>query len=247
MPKKGDVRGDVKAKLQGRFEELKTLRDTIRVDLHLASMELRNEWRDLENKLPLPDPGAATEQLKDVTGEALDKLTNQLRIFRDRLRAADHDQRVAELMTSTVVTCGPGDTVAHAVGLMWNRDVGWLPVVDQAGTVVGTITDRDAAVAACTRGKRLDELRVADVMSTEVTACAPEARAEEALDLLRARRLRRLPVTGSAGKLVGVVTLNDFARARAQRLAAPTAHEGADVVAALATIAGAQRSAASSN
>jgi CBS-domain-containing membrane protein len=130
---------------------------------------------------------------------------------------------------------------------MWNRDVGWLPVVDGADAVVGTITDRDAAVAACTRGKRMDELRVAEVMSTDVATCASDTRAEEALDLLRARRLRRLPVTGAAGKLVGVITLNDFARARAQRLA-PTANaEGADIVAALATIAEPQKSAAASN
>jgi uncharacterized protein YPO0396 len=70
--------------LAKRVAELKTLRDEIRVDLHLASMDLKDEWQKIERKLP--DPETAVDRLKEATGEALDVLTAELRKFRERLR-----------------------------------------------------------------------------------------------------------------------------------------------------------------
>jgi hypothetical protein len=73
-----------KERMQERLGELKTLGDEIRVDLHLASMELRDEWKKLESRLP--DERAIT-RLKDATKGALDTLVAELRAFRERLRS----------------------------------------------------------------------------------------------------------------------------------------------------------------
>jgi CBS domain-containing protein len=205
----------VKAKIQDRLEELKTLRDNIRMDLQLASMELRDEWKNLEKKLI--DPSAAAEQLRDVTAETIERLAGELRGFRARLRNGA-DTTVAAIMTRSPITCAPDNSLAQAVTMMWDRDIGWLPVVDGEGHVAGVITDRDAVIAACTRGKRLDELQVGSVMSNDVAACTPEASPQEALALLRSRRLHRLAVVSSTGQLAGVVTLNDVVRALERRL-----------------------------
>jgi hypothetical protein len=70
--------------LRNRMSELKTLRDEIRLDLHLASMDLRDEWQGIERRLP--DPAIAIEQIKEATAGALDGLATELRRFRDRLR-----------------------------------------------------------------------------------------------------------------------------------------------------------------
>ncbi|MBA3541520.1 MAG: CBS domain-containing protein, partial [Deltaproteobacteria bacterium] len=59
------------------------------------------------------------------------------------------------MMTRSVHTCQPTDTLAAAAKLMWEHDIGALPVVDQVGHVVGMITDRDACMAAYTRGDAL--------------------------------------------------------------------------------------------
>jgi hypothetical protein len=74
----------VKDRAQDTLDELKTLRDEIRVNLHLAGMDLRDEWKQLERRLP---DGQAFDKVKDATRDALGALTQELRRFRDRLRA----------------------------------------------------------------------------------------------------------------------------------------------------------------
>jgi CBS domain-containing protein len=221
--------------IQGRLAELKTLRDEIGLDLHLASMELRDEWKDMEKKLPAP--AVAAEHLRDLTNDALEKLSGQLRTFRARLRERGRDGHVARIMTATVATCSPSDSLARAVTLMWDRDVGCLPVVDDQGKVRGIITDRDAAIAACTRGQRMDDISVDSVMSRDVISCMPGDGVEQALALMRSRKVRRLPVVSDEGALVGLVTLNDASRGLMQRLDGVARATGpAEVAVSLAAI-----------
>ena len=52
----------IRERLDSRLEELKTLRDEIRVELHLASRDLRDEWEGLEKQIP--DSRALADQLK---------------------------------------------------------------------------------------------------------------------------------------------------------------------------------------
>jgi CBS domain-containing protein len=64
-----------------------------------------------------------------------------LRRSRDREKAAG--VTAAELMTSPPVTIGPDEPVQHAAFLMYDRAVSRLPVVDQAGHLVGIISQLD--------------------------------------------------------------------------------------------------------
>jgi len=72
--------------LQEAAAELETLRDEIRLNLHLAGMDVRDEWKQLEKRLP---DRQAVAQLKDATREAFESLTWELRAFKRRL----HDGR----------------------------------------------------------------------------------------------------------------------------------------------------------
>jgi predicted alpha/beta superfamily hydrolase len=71
-------------RLQQRLEDLKTLKDQIRVDLQLAKLELQDEWKSLEQRLP--DRARVASELKSATAEMVDNLADELRRFRDRLR-----------------------------------------------------------------------------------------------------------------------------------------------------------------
>jgi hypothetical protein len=73
----------LKQSLHEAVAELETLRDEIRLNLHLAGMDLRDEWKDLEKRLP--DRQSAL-RMKDATREAVDSLTRELRAFKQRLR-----------------------------------------------------------------------------------------------------------------------------------------------------------------
>src|SRR5213593_47075 len=92
---------------------------------------------------------------------------------------------VKDLMTRNVSTCRPGDTLDALARILWESDCGSAPVVDEAGTVVGMITDRDACMAAWTRGKPLYEIRVEEVMSRDVQRCTPLDTLSRAAILMR--------------------------------------------------------------
>jgi hypothetical protein len=71
--------------LRQRMDELRTLRDEIRVELNLAGMDLRDEWRELEKRLP--DPGRLAREIKGVTAEMVDEFLEEAHRFRKRLGA----------------------------------------------------------------------------------------------------------------------------------------------------------------
>ncbi|MBL8727198.1 MAG: CBS domain-containing protein [Planctomycetes bacterium] len=124
--------------------------------------------------------------------------------------------KVRELMTFPAHTCKAQDSLAHAARLMWDHDIGILPVVDREGRVGATITDRDICMAAWTRGARLEELRVADSMSKRLFACAPDDDVAVAAGRMVQHQVHRLPIVDGEGKLAGLLSLNDLAVAGEQ-------------------------------
>jgi len=78
--------------------------------------------------------------------------------------------KAEKIMTREVASCRPDDTLNDAARIMWERDCGFVPVTaeDSGGRVVGIVTDRDLCMAAYTRGQRLADIRVGEVMSTGV-------------------------------------------------------------------------------
>ncbi|MEY4580059.1 MAG: hypothetical protein RL701_4762 [Pseudomonadota bacterium] len=120
---------------------------------------------------------------------------------------------VREVMTATVHSCNLNDSVNRAAQLMWEHDFGCVPVTNGAGTVVGMVTDRDITMAAYFRGLKLQEIPVAEVMSTTTYGCEPGTSLEQAIATMRYVKIRRLPVLDPAGKLSGIVTFSDIVRA----------------------------------
>jgi signal-transduction protein with cAMP-binding, CBS, and nucleotidyltransferase domain len=82
--------------------------------------------------------------------------------------------------------------------------------VDDAGQVLGIVTDRDMLIALGTRNQPAAELTVADVMTTPAITCHPLDTMESALTLMNMQQVRRLPVVDSGGKLIGMLTMNDI-------------------------------------
>jgi CBS domain-containing protein len=112
-------------------------------------------------------------------------------------------------MTGGVQSCQPSASLAEAVGIMWKADCGIVPVVNERSEVIGVVTDRDIAIALGTRGARASELQVGKVMSTTLVTCAPEDPLTEALGLMQRHQVRRLPVVGIGGVLLGMLSVND--------------------------------------
>ena len=118
--------------------------------------------------------------------------------------------KVKEIMSRNVQTVGSDDQLATAATLMWEADCGVVPVVGENNKVLGMLTDRDICIAVATRHRRADEIRVGEVISGQLFSCGPEAELRTALETMKAQKIRRLPVVGSQGELLGVLSLNDI-------------------------------------
>ena len=99
--------------------------------------------------------------------------------------------RTRDLMTSEVATCRSNETESRAAQLMWERDCGTIPVVDESNHVVGMITDRDLCMGAYTSGRPLAELPVTNSMSRDVVSCRATDTVEAALATMGEHRLHR--------------------------------------------------------
>jgi CBS domain-containing protein len=121
--------------------------------------------------------------------------------------------KIKELMTRDVRVCQPGDNLSTAAQAMWEGDLGCLPVVDGNGQLVGMITDRDICMAAHLRGAPLWSVPVSDAMAKVVFTCQADHKVDAVLELIGDKRVRRVPVLDTEGKLAGLVTLTTLAQA----------------------------------
>src|SRR5262252_742612 len=119
--------------------------------------------------------------------------------------------QVAEIMTKDVCSCSPGMNAATAAELMWSRNCGSLPIVEDGGRVVGIVTDRDLFLSLGTSNRRPSELPLGEIMNKDLALCNPGSDVRDALKTMAQRQLRRLPVVDQAGNLQGILSLADIA------------------------------------
>lgn len=119
--------------------------------------------------------------------------------------------KVKQIMTPEPKTASPGTTLAAAAHLLWEADCGILPVVEDS-KLVGVVTDRDMYIALATRNTPASQLTVGDVTNRTVWACAPDDAVRVALETMKTRHVRRLPVVADSS-LVGIISMNDIALA----------------------------------
>jgi CBS domain-containing protein len=120
--------------------------------------------------------------------------------------------RIEKIMSRRVISCAPHDSLEHAASLMWNSDCGCLPVLSAGdGRLQGVITDRDICMAALFQGRALRDVRVEDAMAKQVLTCRASDEVQDAQRLMEKEQIRRLPVIGNAGELIGMLSMADIA------------------------------------
>jgi acetoin utilization protein AcuB len=137
--------------------------------------------------------------------------------------------KVKDVMTRQPVTILSEAPVGTALALMGTRHIRHLPVLDDAGTLVGIVTDRDLRHAALAPaldeylsdrahrrlrqiGETLGSLRVKDVMTWTVVTTGPEAPLTYAALTMFESRVGSVPVL-EHGRLVGMLTEQDVLKA----------------------------------
>ncbi len=118
---------------------------------------------------------------------------------------------ISEAMTSNPCTIDSDKSVAYAAQMMRDEDVGFAPIVE-GDRLVGAVTDRDIAVKVVAEGKNPEQTSVRDIASTDLVTVGAEQELGEALRLMASHQVRRLPVVGEDGRLVGVLAQADVAQ-----------------------------------
>lgn len=138
---------------------------------------------------------------------------------------------VQDVMTRSPITIDPGAPLETAAAVMREREIRHLPVVDDAGRLVGILSDRDvrgvllapvleqylspaARRSLDTVSGALRDVRVRDAMTWDAVAIEPNAPLAQAAALMFEGRFGSLPVV-QAGVLVGIVTERDVLKALA--------------------------------
>jgi CBS domain-containing protein len=118
-------------------------------------------------------------------------------------------QTVRELMTQNVVTLPRTAPLRDAARRMKDSDIGDVIVMDD-GTMCGVVTDRDIVVRAIAEGMDPDSVQLEEICSHEVVSVSPDDSVDRAVQLMRERAVRRLPVV-EGGAPVGIVSIGDLA------------------------------------
>lgn len=135
--------------------------------------------------------------------------------------------RLSEVMTTEVVTVAPEATYKQIVGLMADRRISGLPVVDDKGKMVGVVSEADllrkperydradaparvGGVHARSATRKADATEARELMTSPAITVEPTATIAAAARLTAKHHIKRLPVVDGAGRLVGIVSRADL-------------------------------------
>lgn len=150
--------------------------------------------------------------------------------------------KVKEFCTRDVRTCRASDSLDRAGGLFWEADCGFLPVVDDEKRLIGVLTDRDVCIAVTTRALPAHAITVGEVMNEHPDVCGLDDDVFSAIEAMSRRRVRRIPIVDARGRLEGVLSLADLARAaKSHALAEPGRPTFEDLAHLLRAICGPRR------
>jgi signal-transduction protein with cAMP-binding, CBS, and nucleotidyltransferase domain len=97
---------------------------------------------------------------------------------------------------------------------MRDRDCGCVPIVDDAGSVVGIVTDRDLAVRGIAAGKE-STTKLNDLMTPAASCCGVDDDLRDVEQKMAELQVRRIPIVDASGRCLGIISQADIARASA--------------------------------
>jgi len=131
---------------------------------------------------------------------------------------------VKDVMTAPVVTVTRGTTYKDVAAMLRQHRVSAFPVVDSGGTVIGVVSEADLLAKEALSGEQAGliagllhreerdkaaGLTAGDLMSRTVVTVGPDDPVDHAARLMYTLRVKRLPVVGSGGELLGIVSRTD--------------------------------------
>ena len=111
-----------------------------------------------------------------------------------------------------VITIGPEQSVTAAIAMLVKHNIGALVVVDEAGQLIGILSERDIIHEAA-RSEQIFSRTVGEVMTRAVITALPSDDVKSVEQTMTNRRIRHLPIIDH-GKLAGIVSIGDVVKAQ---------------------------------
>src|ERR1700739_3997470 len=119
---------------------------------------------------------------------------------------------VRDIMTKKIVTIEHNKTALEAARLMTESSISSLIVHADDESAIGILTERDFLSKVCSKDLQASKVKIADIMSKIQMSAQPNTPIEVAVQRMINNKIRRLPVMES-GKVVGIITVTDMAKA----------------------------------
>ncbi|TMD83694.1 MAG: CBS domain-containing protein [Chloroflexi bacterium] len=126
--------------------------------------------------------------------------------------------KVRDAMAKTVSSARKSDNVIDVAKKMKQEDAGFIPVLENGGTLIGVITDRDIVIRCIAEGHDPRSETAEHLMSRQVTIISPDDDIEQAAKIMEREEIRRLPVAEN-GRLVGVLSHGNLVQATKNKTA----------------------------
>ncbi|WP_405899428.1 IMP dehydrogenase [Streptomyces sp. NBC_00727] len=126
----------------------------------------------------------------------------------DQVNQVDLVKRSESGMVTDPITVGPDATLAEADALCAKFRISGVPVTDQAGKLLGIVTNRDMAFES-DRSRQVREVMTPMPLVTGKVGIS----GVDAMELLRRHKIEKLPLVDEAGILKGLITVKDFKKA----------------------------------
>ncbi|MBK8265811.1 MAG: CBS domain-containing protein [Nannocystis sp.] len=129
---------------------------------------------------------------------------------------------ISDIMTPTIVTARPEDSVRRALQLLEDQEIRHLPVIDEERRLIGLVSDRDLReyrlpvmreIEAPEQADALLDVPISEVMSSDVVSVDSAEDVVAAIDVMLEYRVGAVPVLDrTTGELVGIVSYVDMLR-----------------------------------
>ncbi len=143
--------------------------------------------------------------MSEFHDEYSESLDTEFRKLEDALLSDE----VRLLAPSEPIRLSPDDSVAEAVTRMVDNRRAGVVIVDASGRLIGIFTERDLLTRVVRQGRDLARTRLADVMTGEPEALAPDDRICFAINRMHNAGYRTVPLVDREHRPIGIVTVND--------------------------------------
>jgi CBS domain-containing protein len=116
--------------------------------------------------------------------------------------------QLTDVMSTQIVSVSPGSQIGDAARHMVEADCGACVVLDDAGDLIGVITERD--LLRCFSEAIDPSVAVEERMTRHVLTASPQTEIAEAMALMVDGHFRHLPVVNDDGHVIGLVSMRDL-------------------------------------